>query len=354
MSARVATPVHDGVRRSIAACFYGPRSNALALALTCAALALGCSAAGTAAPMDAGAPEASGGPSVTEPTIWVRPSPSLDPRALPLRDQGYVTNAPKRGYVFVCDPRMAQQTNAPAAQQDGDWVHQAAGTYDMTSKLFFQGNVYYASAQFAVTSKNNERLIAGNGFPMGVPTGTFPVAPSDPAYAFDRNPNSVTAQAISFSIPRTPTPAKSASCTYKEVGITLDGVPLHGPLDSTGRDELAHEIQDVCTGGPQPGGGYHRHALSECTPHIHDRNALVGYALDGFGLFSPYDANGKELTTADLDECHGVTSEIAWEGTTVTMYHYVLTRDFPYAVSCFRGTPTRNAFPPLPGAPPQR
>jgi len=47
--------------------------------------------------------------------------------------------------------------------------------------------------------------------------------------------------------------------------------------------------------GPQPGGGYHRHALSECTPHIHERNALVGYALDGFGIFSPYDQNGKEL-----------------------------------------------------------
>jgi hypothetical protein len=37
----------------------------------------------------------------------------------------------------------------------------------------------------------------------------------------------------------------------------------------------------------------------------------------------------------------------------MNMYHYVLTRDFPYSVSCFRGTPTRSAFPPLPGAPPQ-
>ena len=114
-------------------------------------------------------------------------------------------------------------------------------------------------------------------------------------------------------------------------------------LDSTGRDELAHEIQDACTGGPQPGGGYHRHALSECTPHIDLRNALVGYALDGFGIFSPYDQNGKELTTRDLDACHGKTSKISWEGKTVSMYHYVMTRDYPYTVACFRGTETSDS-----------
>jgi hypothetical protein len=42
--------------------------------------------------------------------------------------------------------------------------------------------------------------------------------------------------------------------------------------------------------------------------------------------------DGRELTSADLDECHGLTSAIEWDGQTVTMYHYVLTRDFPYGV----------------------
>ena len=256
--------------------------------------------------------------------------------------------------MFVCDPKMFQQTNAPGAQQTGSWVNTAEGTYDVTKKPVFQGRVHYRNAEFTITTTKERRVVKGDGFPVGVPTGIFPVQTRDPAYQYDRNPNHITAQDISFSVPRNPAPAKSASCTYKEVGITLDGVQVHGALDSIGRDELAYEIQDVCTGGPQPGGGYHRHALSECTPHIHQRNALVGYALDGFGIFSPYDQNGKELTTADLDECHGTTSEIPWEGRTVSMYHYVMTRDFPYTVACFRGTPTRSAFPPLPGAPPQR
>jgi hypothetical protein len=290
---------------------------------------------------------------VTEPTIWIQPSSSIDPTALPLRDQSYVYDAPKFGFVDVCDPRAYQQTNAPGALQDGAWIDRAAATYDVTKKLFFRGNVFYPAAEFAVTATGDQRAIKGNGLPVDVPTGTFPVEASDPAYAYDRNPNQVTVQTIAFSIPGNPTIARAAACVYKEVGITLDGVQIHNPVDSTGRDELAHELQDVCTGGAQPGGGYHRHALSECTPHIHEPNALVGYALDGFGIFSPYDANGKELTTADLDECHGITSNITWEGKMTNMYHYVMTRDFPYTVACFRGTPTRNAFPALPGAPPQ-
>jgi hypothetical protein len=93
--------------------------------------------------------------------------------------------------------------------------------------------------------------------------------------------------------------------------------------------------------------------MSECTPNIREPGAVVGYALDGFAITGPFDADGSELTSGKLDECHGRTSEILWEGRKVAMYHYVLTRDFPYSVSCFKGTPTRNAFPPLPGAPPQ-
>jgi hypothetical protein len=99
----------------------------------------------------------------------------------------------------------------------------------------------YQPSQVTITTTEDQRVIKGNGLPLGVPTGTFPVQISDPAYQYDRNPNQVMPQNISFSIPRNPTTANSASCTYKEVGITLDGVQVHGPLDSTGRDELAHE-----------------------------------------------------------------------------------------------------------------
>ncbi len=288
------------------------------------------------------------------PSVWQSRSSTVDPTKLPLREQYYVSDRAKKGYVFVCEPRMFDQQNGPGAHVGGAWIDAAAGTYDMTKKVFVQGTVFFDNAEFSVTIDGDQRRIAGNGLPVGVPTGTFPVDRNDPAYQYDRNPNAIATQTIAFAIPRNPAVAEWPSCIYKEVGITLDGVQMHGVLDSIGRDELAYQIQDACSGASQPGGGYHRHALSDCTPHIHDKNALVGYALDGFGIFSPYDADGKELTSADLDECHGTTSEIEWEGQRVAMYHYVLTRDFPYTVTCFRGTPTRNAFPALPGAPPQR
>ena len=181
----------------------------------------------------------------------------------------------------------------------------------------------------------------------------FPVPNQDPAYQYDRNPNAITEQSIRFAVPLHPAFGSVPRCVYKEVGITLDGVQLHTGLDSSGRDENGYELNDTCNGKPQPGGGYHRHALSACTPHIGEPAVVVGYALDGFPITGPFDAAGKEQATADLDECHGTTSEVVWDGRRVSTYHYVLTRDFPYSVACFRGTPTRNAFPPLPGAPPQ-
>jgi len=255
--------------------------------------------------------------------------------------------------VFTCDAKMFQQIHGPGAQLEGPWINNVTGTYDVTQKPVDSGNVRYKTARFTITTTGTQRVIKGNGFPVGAPTGQFPVKASEAAYRYDPNPNAITAQHISFSIPRYPTLARSPSCTYKEIGITLDGVQVHVPLDSTGRNELAYQVQDVCTGVPQPGGAYHRFSLSECTPHIRERNALVGYALDGFGIFSPYDKNGRELTSADLDVCHGTTSRILWDGKSVVMYHYVMTRDFPNTVACFRGTPTRSAFPALPGAPPQ-
>ena len=54
-----------------------------------------------------------------------------------------------------------------------------------------------------------------------------------------------------------------------------------------------------------------------------------------------YDANGKEITNAYLDACHGTTSEVMWNGKLVNMYHYVLTQEYPYTIGCFMGTPVR-------------
>ena len=306
---------------------------------------------GTGAP--ASRPTSVNAASEVQPTIWLRPSTTVDPVRLPLGNGRMVTDGPRKGYVFACDPFMYSMPTIIGARQTGPWVNEAGGSYDVTRKIFDRGRVEWRG-RFSAVAAGNSRLITSNGLPLlGVPTGMFPVAQDDPAFTFDRNPNPILEQAIRFSVPLHPAFGAAPRCVYKEVGITLDGVPLHTGLDSSGRDENAYELNDTCNGKPQPGGGYHRHAMSECTPHIGDRLTVVGYALDGFPITGPYDADGIELTTERLDECHGTVSDIVWDGRTVHSYHYVLTRDFPYSVGCFRGTPTRNAFPPLPGAPPQ-
>jgi hypothetical protein len=125
------------------------------------------------------------------------------------------------------------------------------------------------------------------------------------------------------------------------IGVALSGVAIFNALDAAGRDAVAHEVQDRCNGHPQMQGQYHYHGPTDCIPGATASNGLIGYALDGFGIYSSYDEGGRELTNADLDECHGRVSRIMWDGREVTLYHYVLTREYPYTVGCFRGSALR-------------
>ena len=83
---------------------------------------------------------------------------------------------------------------------------------------------------------------------------------------------------------------------------------------------------------------YHYHTLSSCIDDT-SVSTVIGYALDGFPITGPKVGAQSILTTADLDECHGITSTVTLDGKSVTTYHYVMTQDFPYSVSCFRSTP---------------
>ena len=259
----------------------------------------------------------------------------LDPRALPLGD-GRVSAEPRRGYVFSCATRF----RGGGAQHAGNWIH--GSTWDATAKIAIRGSVDWPNARFAVATEHGRRRITGNGLPINHTTGIFPVQRSDPAYLVDRNPNSIQEQQISVSLPLSPAVAATPNCVpMGMIGVALTGVAIFSALDAAGRDAVAHEVQDLCNGHPEMRGEYHYHGPTGCIPGATGSNTLVGYALDGFGIYSAYDENGRELTDADLDECHGRVSRIVWDGRETTMYHYVLTREYPYTIGCFRGTPLR-------------
>jgi hypothetical protein len=256
---------------------------------------------------------------------------------------GKTSSSPQRGYVYSC----MTQFNGKGAQGTGPWIN-SDGTWDLTRKLTVDGSVSWPH-EFTITLQGDQRIFTGNDLPDHV-TGNFPINPKDDAYQVDRNPNSIKSQSISFSVPANPALAAQPTCVGGEIGIMLSGVLIFSAFDAEGHDAAAHEVQDQCNGHPQEGGYYHYHDLSPCIPdNATGESKLLGYAFDGFGIYGPYGADGKELTNADLDECHGITSEVEWEGQKVVLYHYVATREFPYVVGCFRGTPSVHALT-APGA----
>lgn len=247
---------------------------------------------------------------------------------------GKYSTSPQAGYVFTCQT----QFNGGGATGTGSWMN-GDGTWDATRKAVVDGSVTWPHS-FSITVQGDQRVFTGNNLPEH-PTGSYPISPSDDAYAVDRNPNTISGQSVSFSVPANPTAAAGPNCVGGEVGIMLSGVVIFNAFDAMGRDAGAHEVQDECDGHPQQSGFYHYHSLSDCIEDTSSgHSALMGYAFDGYGIYGYYGEDGAEVTNEDLDECHGHTHVVEWDGGMVEMYHYHATHEFPYTVGCFHGTPS--------------
>ncbi|WP_127901625.1 YHYH protein [Solirhodobacter olei] len=258
----------------------------------------------------------------------------------PLGD-GKISSTPRVGYLMSCPTRGSGR----GAFRDGPWID---GKYWYPGdKISVEGHISWSSARFSVSTVTRNgtswRKISGNGLPVKATTGRFPISSSDPAYNYDRNPNSVRSVRINMMVPADPKKAASASCVpMGMIGVALDGVAIFNAIDAGGRDAPAHEVQDSCHGHPERSGEYHYHGPSPCMPGINGKAQLVGYALDGFGIYSLRDAKGHLMTDAKLDACHGTTSTVMWNGKPTRIYHYVMTDEYPYSIGCFRGTPIRT------------
>ena len=253
-----------------------------------------------------------------------------DPTRLPVGDGKVTTEAPRRGWVYACRTGGGPGGGAQAA---GPWLR-SDGTFDLTAKATVDGAVAWPAARLSIRSSGTARRISGNGLPTRTTTGTFPVAPSDDAYQYDRNPNAIRAQRVAYRLPAKPRKARRASClTGGPIGIAVDGVAIFDALDAQNRDAVAHEVLDHCGGHPERSGTYHYHAIPACL----GTRGVVGYALDGFPILGRR-ADGKEVTDADLDACHGHRHGVRG-------YHYHATLAYPYTLGCFSGAPVNSASP---------
>jgi len=221
------------------------------------------------------------------------------------------------------------------------------------------------------------RLFVGNGLPT-TPMGTYPVQSTDPAYSYyaglpgGTNPAGTTAAtgappagypnaaAIGISaypllslVPLNPVITGAYPINSLIVGITLTGAAWHVEKanDSSGNyyNPINALPNDKCYGHPY-NQQYHYHSYSwKCFDQgtAGKQSPVYGFALDGFPITGPRGADGKDLTNADLDICHGTTSEIDIPDglggfTRKLTYHYVLNREYPYSVGCFRGKVNYN------------
>ncbi len=118
-------------------------------------------------------------------------------------------------------------------------------------------------------------------------------------------------------------------------GLAFNGVnfdppaPIHAIIG-------AHTIApfDHSGGHVNPHVGYHYHAATGHTKEVEqpDNHApMIGYALDGFGIYAQMDKNGMKST--DLDECSGHYDEVRG-------YHYHVSAPAEnQIIGAFRGIP---------------
>lgn len=292
------------------------------------------------------------GPGV-DPVVNVWVSATVDPTKLPIGDSKVSTTDANVGGLYACS---AGNPGAGGASADGPWLNVAAGTWDSTTKLAVHGVVSWPTATYTEDVRDGKRVMTTNNVPVNGQTGTFPIAVNDPAYAYDRNPGTITPAPTTVTIAATGTAAASSSCMSEgAVAMLKNGVLLFNALDGRGDDAVAHESQDLCDGHPAMT-TYHYHNVPSCirTATV-GASTVVGWAYDGFPIVLERDAGGALPSNADLDACHGRTSPINVDGSIVTQYHYSVTLEFPYTIGCWKDTaPTASRGGPSGGPPSAR
>jgi hypothetical protein len=243
------------------------------------------------------------------------------------------------GYVDSCITHFG---GIGGARVNGPWINASRHTWDYRTKLHVNGAVKWPAASYKLTLRAGRRQITFNDLPINHATGAFPILSTDPAYKYDRNGNHIAAHSVTWSLPLNPTAAKSPRCTGGgPIGVLSDGVLLYNALDGEGRDAAAHEVLDVCAGHPDPSNSYHHHDIPPCILNTVRKGTtkLVGYALDGYGIYVSKDRNGQLPNNTQLDACHGTSSRVMWNGQLRRIYHYVATLEYPYTIGCYHGAP---------------
>lgn len=159
-------------------------------------------------------------------------------------------------------------------------------------------------------------------------------------FAFNKNPNTIASQNLTFKIPVNPAVSAAHSATpLGPIGVAINGVPFYNQYAGPNQP-LTNEVTsfDQYWGHPQMTGQYHYHVEPLYLTNIKvTKSALLGFLLDGFPVYGP-EENGAAVTNAMLDAYHGHTGITADFPNGI--YHYHINNTDPYINgSGFYGTP---------------
>jgi hypothetical protein len=277
-------------------------------------------------------------------------------------------NKPAKNTVFACikvpvpgtpfTGKIGPHLGRSLTQAKTPWVQDNKVIIDKIEVM--TGSEKFKS-ELKITEIKSTRHFKSNGMPNH-PIGIFPIPKDSKAYKYyaalpaEGYANAaeipVAPYNLDYLLPLNPKVAKQPTCIESLMtGLALTGAAWHIEIAANSRvntfDPNAALPTDNCFGHPYEG-EYHYHGYSwKCMAKGKpgQQSPLYGYALDGFGIYGPLDANGKVITNDQLDECHGRVAEVTFNGKRQKMYHYVLNNEYPYSIGCFKGTILKQPNP---------
>ena len=219
----------------------------------------------------------------------------------------------------------------------------------------------YDKPMISASCANNMLTVKSNGMI------SYPFTP--------KTPNSLKSQTWTWTIPVSPTVAKTKTAINTKmgtIGFTVTGIPIYGPMEGpvpaaeAYGDPVYNGILDSCGGHTGPASEYHDHYLGLDAQCNLSQRKVLGYALDGFPIYnakgclnaactktatfkSGYVQTKNPKTDAwgsytyksgqkgnVLDACNG---RMEPDGT----YGYHATTTFPYIIGCYKGTPVTQS-----------
>lgn len=237
----------------------------------------------------------------------------------------------------------------------------------------------------AVSMSNASWTFKSDGVPASNFIATHYAVPSNPLNVSPVGANVIATtqvlqdQNYSLTLPTTPKYSSTTTAAgLGPIGVMLDGAVLYNPYEANKetvatQDNFSATVNgvtasflDSCDGHPGPGGMYHYHGLPDClvqyattgtstqttsvssfsgttTASVAETNAaarrpvIVGFALDGYGVYDNVTMDGKTIGVSSLDSCNGIFSVVP--GYPHGVYHYVLenVRTDRSSLNCFHG-----------------